>query len=157
MNTIKATETTYWILDDKHGTLETGQELATKTKPFSTTKKAEWLKKLGISSEKELEDNETEKLETENKSSELQSLKRKLINKVKSEVSKQLTATDYKVIRHRDQLDLIAKGNIITTTLTSEEYETLLKERNNLRIDSNEKEAEINSKTKITELEKIEL
>ena len=157
MNTIKATETTYWILDGKHGILEKGQELATKTKPFSTTKKADWLKELGISSEKELEDNETEKLETENKSSELQSLKRKLINQVKSEVSKRLSATDYKVIRHRDQLDLIAKGNIITTTLTSEEYETLLKERNNLRIDSNEKEAEINGKTKITELEKIEL
>ena len=157
MNTIKATETTYWILDGKHGILEKGQELASKTKTFSTTKKADWLKELGVSSEKELEDNETEKLETENKSSELQSLKRKLINKVKSEVSKQLTATDYKVIRHRDEQELITKGNMITSTLTATEYEELLKERKELRDWSNEKEAKINSKTKITELEKIEL
>ena len=96
-------------------------------------------------------------LENRTEPNEIDVLKRKLLSKVKTEASKQLTATDYKVIRHRDQLDLIAKGNIITTTLTSEEYEILLKERNNLRIDSNEKEAEINSKTKITELEKIEL
>ena len=96
-------------------------------------------------------------LENRTEPNEIDVLKNKLLNKVKSEVSKQLTATDYKVIRHRDEQELITKGNMITSTLTATEYEELLKERKELRDWSNEKEAEINSKTKITELEKIEL
>lgn len=83
--------------------------------------------------------------------------KRELLNKAKSEVSKRLQATDYKVIRHRDQLDLIAKGEVITTTLSSKEYEELLKERNQLRTKSNELEALINSKRSINTLEKIKI
>ena len=96
-------------------------------------------------------------LENRTEPNEIDVLKSKLLSKVKSEVSKQLTATDYKVIRHRDEQELIKKGNMITSTLTATEYEELLKERKELRDWSNEKEAEINSKTKITELEKIEL
>ena len=96
-------------------------------------------------------------LENRTEPNEIDVLKRKLINQVKSEVSKRLSATDYKVIRHRDEQELIKKGNMITSTLTATEYEELLNERKELRDWSNEKEAEINGKTKITELEKIEL
>jgi hypothetical protein len=83
--------------------------------------------------------------------------KEQLLNQVKYEVSALLQATDYKVIRHRDQLDLIAKGEVITTTLSSQEYEDLLKERNALRAKSNELEATINSKRSVNTLEKIKI
>ncbi len=153
MNTIKAKEKTYWILDDKHGILEKGQELASKTKPFSTTNKNEWLKKLGVSSEKELEDNEASELEDYK----IQSLKDRLIDKVKSVVSKRLSATDYMVIRHLGQKALTDKGKLAKTKLSDTEYDNLELVREALRDWSNEKEAEINSKTKIEELKKIKV
>ena len=98
-----------------------------------------------------------EKIRNYKEPNEVDILKRKLLRQVKSEVSARLQATDYKVIRHRDQLDLIAKGEVITTTLSAQEYETLLKERNALRIKSNELEAKINNKRSIKTLEKIKI
>lgn len=88
---------------------------------------------------------------------EVTELKRDLLNQVRTEVASRLTATDYKVIRHRDQLDLIAKGEVITTTLSSKEYEELLKERNQLRTKSNELEALIKSKRSINTLKEIKI
>lgn len=91
------------------------------------------------------------------KPNEVDILKNKLLSKVKSEVSTRLQATDYKVIRHRDQLDLIAKGNVLETTITNKEYEALLKERNDLRIKSNELEATIKAKRSINTLNEIKI
>jgi hypothetical protein len=152
MNTIKVTETTYWILDSKHGKLEKGQEFSSKTEPFSTTDKAEWLEKLGVISEKELEDNKANELEAKKLANQIQSLKNKLISQVKNKVSELLTATDYKVIRHRDQLEL---G--VETTLTDLEYDALLKQRNDLRIKSNELEATIKAKRSLNTLNEIKI
>ena len=78
--------------------------------------------------------------------------KRELLAKVKGGVSKLLQATDYKVIRHRDQQALK-----VETTLTDLEYDTLLKERNNLRIKSNELEATIKAKRSIKTLNEIKI
>ena len=152
MNTIKATKKTYWILDGKHGTIEKGQEFSSKTKPFSTTDKSECLKKLGVSSESELEQNKANELEAEKLANQIQSLKNKLIFQVKNKVSELLTATDYKVIRHRDQLELGAE-----TTLTDLEYDALLKQRNDLRIKSNELEATIKAKRSLNTLNEIKI
>jgi hypothetical protein len=84
--------------------------------------------------------------------SEIEILKRKLINRVRSEVSILLTANDYKVIRHRDQLELGAE-----TTLTDLEYDALLKQRNDFRIKSNELEATIKAKRSLNTLNEIKI
>lgn len=91
-------------------------------------------------------------LENRPKPNETDKLKRKLINQVRSEVANRLQATDYKVIRHRDQLEL---G--IETTLTDLEYDQLLKERNDMRIKSNELETLIKSKRSINTLNEIKI
>ena len=148
MNIIKATEKTYWINGDNYGVLEVGNELATKTKPFSTTDKSEWLQKLGVSSENELEDNEASELEAHK----IQNLKDRLIDKAKFNVANKLSSTDYKVIRHRDQQALK-----VETSLSEVEYQTLLKERNDLRIKSNELEATIKAKRSIKTLNEIKI
>ena len=79
-------------------------------------------------------------LENRQAPNELENLRREKINSVRAEASNLLTATDYKVIRHRDQRDLEAK-----TTLTEVEYQELLNERDAIRNRSNELEKEINS------------
>lgn len=78
--------------------------------------------------------------------------KRQLLAKAKNEVANKLQATDYKVIRHRDQLEL---G--VETTLTDLEYDQLLKERNGMRIKSNELETLIKSKRSISTLNEIKI
>jgi hypothetical protein len=82
---------------------------------------------------------------------ELEILKSRLISKTKSHASKLLSATDYKVIRHRDQIELNVR-----TALTDLEYDNLLKDLNDLRNWSNAKEIEINNATTIAELENID-
>lgn len=60
------------------------------------------------------------------------------IKEIKAKCASILSRTDYKVVRHRDQLD----GNQ-TTTLTDAEYKTLLADREALRAKSNLFESEV--------------
>lgn len=78
-------------------------------------------------------------------------LKSQLLNEVKSKAKDLLSATDYKVIRHRDQLELN-----VETTLTDAEYDALLTERNEIRKNSNKFEAEILSKRSLNTLQSYE-
>lgn len=54
-----------------------------------------------------------------------------------SDVSELLDLTDWKVTRHRDEIDL---G--LMTSLTAEEYEKLLKDRNNWRLLANQEKGQ---------------
>lgn len=72
----------------------------------------------------------------------------RVISKIKRNAFKLLSETDWKVIRHRDQVDL---G--VTTSLSNAEYIQLLTDRNNIRLNTNQIENELNS---ITSVETIE-
>lgn len=82
----------------------------------------------------------------------VESLKTSLINRAKSSAKEYLDKTDYLVIRHLEQRELA-----VATTLTEEEYTALLTKRNKARIDSNSEETLIESKTTITDLEKVKI
>jgi len=69
-------------------------------------------------------------------------IKQQKITEIKQKAAGELSATDYKVIRHRDQL-----AASLPTTLTSTEYQTLLTQRQAIRDKSNNLEAQVNAAT----------
>jgi predicted phosphohydrolase len=152
MNTFKATQQSYWINGDKYGVLEEGAVLTTKEKAFVTTDLKEWLSKLGVNTEQELLDIESEKIATQN----IESLKKELISRVKTLVKELLSATDYKVTRHQGQSYLVQNNELESTSLTDEEYKAFEKGRQSIRDWSNAKEIEINNATTIEELKNID-
>lgn len=79
-------------------------------------------------------------------------IKTELTSKVKQIAKEQLTATDYKVTRHLEQLELKAE-----TSLTELEYKTLLEERNYYRTKSNQIESQIEALTTLQDLENFEI
>jgi len=72
------------------------------------------------------------------------------IVKIKASASGELTILDWKGWRHRDQID-----NNETTSLTSEEYTTLLNEKKAIRDKSNNKETSINAETTMAGISSI--
>jgi prophage DNA circulation protein len=79
--------------------------------------------------------------------------KRELIKTIKSKTNTLLTESDYKVLRHRDQLDL----GLNNTTITSQEYSDLLEERQLLRDNSNILENNINAMNTLEELNNFDI
>ena len=79
--------------------------------------------------------------------------KRKLLNKIKQKAKELLTATDYKVIRHRDQRDKVVSKKSISDV----EYMELLTERDRIRDRSNEMEAEVEKLTTVEEIENFNI
>ena len=84
---------------------------------------------------------------------ELTRKKRELINMIKVRVSTLLSLSDYKVIRHRDQLDL----KLNETSITTQEYVNLLEKRQLLRDNSNMLENNIKSIETLEELNKFNI
>lgn len=76
--------------------------------------------------------------------------KRQKISETKQYAATELSTTDYKVIRHRDQTDA---G--LPTTLTTTEYQQLLTDRQAIRDRSNEIKAQINAATTQAEVEAL--
>ncbi|MHB8171218.1 MAG: hypothetical protein ACYDG6_06715 [Thermincolia bacterium] len=72
----------------------------------------------------------------------LAEIKRQKITEIKLRAKAELDATDYKVIRHRDQV-----ANNLTTALTSIEYQALLTSRQAVRDKSNTLETQVNAAT----------
>jgi hypothetical protein len=72
------------------------------------------------------------------------------INEIKANANDLLSITDYKVIRHRDQLD-----GAMATTLTHLEYLDLLAERQAIRDISNSLETAINLAVTIEQINNI--
>ena len=79
-------------------------------------------------------------------------LQQQLIDVIKNTAKELLSSTDYKVLRHNDQVYLN-----IATTLSNEEYTALLQSRQAIRDWSNVKELEIQTQTTIDELELVEI
>jgi len=91
---------------------------------------------------------------TESEKWELQEKKDGQISLTKSEASNLLSPTDWKVIRHRDQIDTESGSG---TSLTNEEYLTLLDDRQIIRNKSNTIESEIDALTTIQEVDDYEI
>ena len=70
------------------------------------------------------------------------------ITETKAEASALLSGTDWQVIRHRDQIEISG----LETSLTTEEYEQLLADRQAIRNTSNVIEAEINALTTVQDV-----
>lgn len=87
-----------------------------------------------------------------NQDSELDFQKNNLINLVKVNASRLLKITDFKAIRHRDEVDM---G--VTTSITNDEYKTILATRKKIRDKSNELESEINSINTISDLKLFQI
>ena len=72
------------------------------------------------------------------------------IASVKGQADNLLSATDWKVIRHRDQVET---SSGISTSLTESEYSALLIFRESIRTTSNTMEDEINALTTLTQVD----
>jgi len=83
----------------------------------------------------------------------LAELKDDRIAYIKQSAYYELKATDWKVLRHRDQLADDSTGS--STSLSDNEYQALLLERQNIRDYSNQLETEINSASDRTGVEAV--
>lgn len=76
----------------------------------------------------------------------LAEIKQQKIAEIKLRAKGELDATDYKVIRHRDQL----AANLAATSMTATAYQALLTNRQDIREKSNTLETQINAATTST-------
>ena len=77
----------------------------------------------------------------------IENVKALQIDKLHKNTYDELTKSDWKVIKHRDQVD-----DGITPDLTDEEYKSLLDERQSIRDWSNTQEDSINNATTIEDV-----
>lgn len=82
----------------------------------------------------------------------LEFLKSFVINLIKGRTFSVLHSTDWKIIRHRDQID--SGGG---TSLTDQEYQDLLIDRENIRINSDIYEQQVNDATSIEQIKLIDI
>ena len=82
----------------------------------------------------------------------LSDMKERKVDRVKKVTYSKLQESDWKVLRHRDQ---VAAGQ--GTSLTSQEYQDLLTERENIRIQSDDYEQQINDATSVDQINLISI
>ena len=82
----------------------------------------------------------------------LEEVKAERVNIFKPLAGKEIADTDWKIMRHKDQLDLVQITRLNKTTLDIPEFEALLVKRQELREKSDTKEAEVMNATTVEEV-----